>query len=382
MNVQDIAIELTRIETTQERPDEIKRCLDFCVDYFAGLPVIIKRYQKDGIPSVIIQTHDTTEFDVILLGHIDTIPGKPELFAGTVEDGKLYGRGTLDMKAFVATSMVVMRRLLESGFDGKLALAIVSDEELGGKYGAKYLVEEVGYKADTVLVPDDGEGITRLVQASKHILQLAFTAHGKESHAARPWNGDNAILKLMQTYQALESRVGSFNEPPKDMWVNTVNLGKINGGVASNEVPEDATMTVDLRFTPDTTEREAVIKWIEDSLAPGVTYEISMEGHPTVVDPSDPVVQAYIRTIESVTGEPVVLARHGGGTDGRYFAAAGMRVIVHQGTGGDCQSDTEHVQLDTLDQLVDIQSAFITDNYSQTTKTITRPDTHAASVGV
>lgn len=363
MTTSEIAIALTRIETTQEKPDEIKRCLDFCVDYFAGLPIFVRRYEKDGIPSVVIQNHDSLHADVLLLGHIDTIPGKPELFEGNVIDGKLYGRGTLDMKAFVATSMVVMRELLEAGYKGSIALAIVSDEELGGKYGAKYLVEEIGYRADTVLAPDDGEGINRLVQASKHILQLEFTSHGKESHAARPWNGDNAILKLFRTYQKLEERVGSHPKPPEDMWVNTVSLGKMSGGIASNEVPELASMTVDLRFTPDTTDRATVIQWIEQSLEPGVTYAITMEGYPTVVDPTDPVVQNYIDAVEGVTGKPIVLARHGGGTDGRYFAAAGMRVIVHQGTGGDCQSDTEHVELKSLDQLVEIQKRFILSNY-------------------
>jgi succinyl-diaminopimelate desuccinylase len=374
MTTSELAIALTRMETTQEKPEEIKRCLDFCVDYFADLPVVVKHYEKDDIPSVVILNRDTVNVDVLLLGHIDTIPGKPELFEGTVANGKLYGRGTLDMKAFVATSMSVMRDLVKADYPGALALAIVSDEELGGKYGAKYLVEEIGYKADTVLVPDDGEGISRLVQASKHILQLEFTAQGKESHAARPWNGDNAILKLFRTYQKLEQRVGSYPQPPEDMWVNTVSLSELSGGIASNEVPEHATMVVDLRFTPDTTSRTTVMKWIKASLEPGVAYNISMEGFPTVVDPSDPKVSTYIKIVEEVTGSPVVLARHGGGTDGRYFAAAGMRVIVHQGTGGDCQSDTEHVELKTLDQLVDIQTRFILAAYPKSNDTGARKE--------
>lgn len=364
MTIEKLAQKLAQLETTHEKPEIIQQCLDFCVEYLKDLPVIVKRYEKEGIPSVVIQTQDTLSVDVLLLGHIDTVPGKPELFEGRITDGKLYGRGTLDMKAFVATSLVAFRELLESGYDGNLALAIVADEELGGLYGAKHLVEDIGYKADTVLVPDDGEGIQRLVQASKHILQLQFTAHGKESHAARPWNGDNAILKLMRTYQRLEEAVGSYSTPPKDMWVNTVSLGKISGGIASNEVPEHATMIVDLRFTPDTTKRSEVIEWIEGSLEEGVEYYIAMEGYPTVVDKNDPKVKSYVSSLEKVTGKPVVYARHGGGTDGRYFAAAGMRTIVHQGTGGDCQSDNEHVELASLRQLVDIQKDFISTNYS------------------
>lgn len=359
VNAQDIAQKLTRFETTHEQPDQIQACLQYCVDLFAGLPVVVHWYKIGGIPSVVIQTHDTREVDILLLGHVDTIPGKPELFAGRITDGKLYGRGTLDMKAFVATSIVVLRQLIRDGFKGNVALALVADEELGGKFGARHLVEDIGYRADTVLVPDDGEGIERLVQASKHLLHLNFTAQGKESHAARPWNGENAILKLLHTYERLEQSVGPQLTPPADMWVNTVSLGTISGGIASNEVPGLAVMSVDLRFTPDTTSRAEVMDWIEASLEPGVKYKIAMEGHPTIIDPTDPVIKRYIGIIESVIGAPVVLARHGGGTDGRYFAAKGMRVIVHQGTGGDCQSDNEHVVLSSLDQLVSIQTKFI-----------------------
>lgn len=363
MTIEQLAQKLAQFESTHEKPEIIRECLNFCIGYLSDLSLVVKHYEKDGVPSVVIQTKDTLNVDVLFLGHVDTVPGKAELFEGRIDDEKLYGRGTLDMKAFVATSLVAFRELVESGYAGNLALAIVSDEELGGNFGAKYLVEEVGYKADTVLVPDDGEGIERLVQFSKHIMRLDFTATGKESHAARPWNGDNAIIKLFKTYQKLEKQVGRYETTPENMWVNTVSLGEIGGGVASNEVPEHATMTVDLRFTPDTTTKGEVLGWIENSLEPGVTYEIGMEGYPTSLDKDDEKVKGYVKSIEKILQNPVVYARHGGGTDGRYFAAKGMRTIVHQGTGADCQSDNEHVEIASLRQLVDIQKDFIVNNY-------------------
>ncbi len=354
-----LAQDLTKLETTHEKPEVIESCLEHCIAQFKALPVHVRRHSHEGIPSAVISNAPGKIFDVILLGHIDTVPGHPELFAGTIQDGKLFGRGTLDMKAFVATNIAVAKAIMSEGTDLKIAVAIVADEELGGTHGARHLVDDLGYKADVVLVPDDGEGINRLVVASKHIFKVEFTATGVESHAARPWKGKNAIQMLMRTHDRLARNITNPGTTPEDMWVNTMNLGVINGGIASNEVPGSAKMTIDIRITPDSTTSAQVHEWIRSSLEPGVTYNVEMEGHPTVVDPTDPVVAEYIACIESVTGRPVVMARHGGGTDGRYFARRGMRVIVHQGTGADCQSDNEHVELSTLDQLVEIQKRFL-----------------------
>lgn len=359
MSVSELAVKLCQFESTHERMEIMQECLNFCISFFDGLPVFINRFEHEGVPCVVIQTHETKEVDVLFLGHIDTVPGKPELFVGRVEEGKLYGRGTLDMKAFVATSMVAFKELVEEKTNRNLALAIVCDEELGGAHGARYLVEEIGYHAGTVLVPDDGESIDRLVVASKHIFQLVFTAHGKEAHAARPWRGDNAIQKLMRVFDRLEKSVGRHEKEPETTWVNTINLGLIQGGTASNEVPEGAEMTVDIRVTPDTTTREQVLNWVESALEQGVEFKVKLEGHPILLDKNDPVVQTYAQAMESVTQRPIIEAKQGGATDGRYFAAKGMRVIVHQGTGALCQSDEEHVELASLQQLVEIQKKFI-----------------------
>lgn len=358
MTVEQLAQKLVQFESTHENMNALRTCLDFCAQFFEGLPVHIERYEQNGIPSVVIQTKKTLEPEVILLGHIDTVPGKPELFEGRIESGKLYGRGTLDMKAFVATSMMVLKELVEEGCQRSVALMIVSDEELGGVYGANFLVNKIGYKAQTILVPDDGEHIQKIVSESKHILQLKFEAHGKESHAARPWAGDNAILKLFRTYSALASKFTHYQTEPEDIWVNTINLGSIEGGIATNEVPESAKMNVDIRFNPSQS-REDILTWVEEVCEDGVTYEIGMEGYPTVVDVNDPVVQMYSQIIKEVTDREVEYVKHGGGTDGRYFAHKGMRVIVHQGTGGACQSDDEFVEIEALRQLVDIQKKFI-----------------------
>ncbi len=358
MTVQELTQRLVQFHSTHDDPEQLQACLDFCASYFDGLPVVVKRYEHEGIRSVVIQTHDTKEVDVLLLGHIDTISGPKELFEGRIEGGKIFGRGTLDMKAFVATSMVVLKQLLDEGYKGTVAVAIVTDEEMGGVHGARHLVEDVGYCAKVVLVPDDGEHINRIVAESKRILHLQFVAEGVEAHASRPWMGRNAIVQLFNTYNELATHFTHYTTPPEDLWVNTINLGTINGGSATNEIPGHAEMAVDVRLTPDVS-RELVVQWIEHSLQEGVSYSVVMEGHPTVLNNNHPLVRQYADIVQQVTGAPAQFIKNGGGTDGRYFSHAGMTVIVHQGTGGCCQSDHEHVELQSLDQLVKIQTQFI-----------------------
>lgn len=361
MNTQELAQKLVRFHSTHTDDAEMQACLQFCKDFFKDTLAIIQEYEHEGMPCVVVSNTPERSVDVLMLGHIDTVDGPQELFEGAIHDGKLYGRGTLDMKAFVATSMIVARNVItDPAFKGTIALAIVTDEELGGIHGARYLVEELGYKADTVLVPDDGEDIHTIIAETKHIMGLSFEAVGKEAHGNRPWDGVNAIDLLMNTFKDLTQHFPSYGltAEPASRWVNTINLGTIEGGTATNEVPGHARMAVDIRFV-DTTTREEVISWIEKSLRSGVTYAIMLEGYPTKLRKDDPVVARYAKLIEKNTGKPASFIQTGGGTDARYFAYAGMRCIVHQGTGHFAQSDNEYVELADLETLISIQETFI-----------------------
>lgn len=366
--VTTLAQELARFRSTHTNPKEMLACLEHCISFFDGVGVHIARHEHENIPSVVISNGEAKHFDVLFVAHIDTVDGSDELFEGRIEEGKLFGRGTLDMKAFVATSLVVVRELIEEGFTGSIGVAVVTDEELGGVHGARHLVEDIGYTADTVLVPDDGEDVGTIIARTKHILQVRFDALGKESHACRPWDGVNAIRMLQSTYDALEESVQvlepSRSSNPNSTWVNSINLGTITGGLATNEVPEKASMTVDIRFVPPVT-RKVIEHILATSCVEGVSYIVTLEGPPTQIDTDDEVVKVYSDAIKNNIGREPLFEGSGGGTDARYFAYAGMRAIVHQGNGGDAQGGTEHVEVESLEALVKIQKEFITRQYQK-----------------
>ncbi len=359
MDVKELAAKLISFESTHENVSALHACLDFCVDYFKDLKPVIKHYECNGLRSVVIGTHDTLEPTVLLLGHIDTVPGNPALFIPRIENGRLYGRGTLDMKAFVATSMKVLEQCLSDGVkEVSVALAIVTDEELGGTHGARYLVEEIGYKPTVVLIPDDGEDIATVIEATKHIFQVRFDAKGKEAHANRPWDGINAIELLYKTFENLKKVINVPEVEPIDRFIDTCSLGIIKGGVASNEVPEHAMMLVDVRIASGKPRNE-VEKMINSCLLSGVTATITLEGFPTKLNIESPLIKKYLSSIQTVTKQNPKLIQTGGATDARYFSAKNIPTIVHQGNGRGAQASDEYVEIKSLDELIEIQTHFI-----------------------
>lgn len=360
MNLIELTKKIISFQSHHENGEQLKACLDFCSEFFNDKGLIQKRYSSNGVESLVISTHDTIEPNVLLLGHIDVIPAPAEYFNPKVEDDRLYGIGSLDMKAFVATSMMLMKETSNINPNLKIALAIVTDEESGGHNGTQYLAETIGYKPDVVLVPDDGEDINNLVVETKHILQIRLTSKGKASHACQPWYGSNAIDGLLDTYAKFKKMLPeNINiQPEQGEWVSTVNAGVIKGGIAVNEVPDDASMDMDIRLVSPMAKQD-IVNILEQISSKNISYEITSEGYPTNLDINNPIIKTYYDSITAVIGSKVNLFKSGGGTDGRYFSALGIPVIVHQGSGGNCQSYDEYISISSQKQLLEIQKNFL-----------------------
>ncbi len=356
----EVVKKLVGFETTHSNEKEMAECLAFCADFFKEYRVIIRRYENKGVKSIVISTKDTLTPDVMFIGHIDMMPGS-ERQTPRIEKGRLYARGSFDMKAFVGTYLVAMKKVLDAGYKGNIAAAIVTDEELGGRFGTNYLVNTIGYRPKVVLDPDDGEALDCLISDTKHVFHLVFKARGVGSHAGTPWRGVNAVELLFKTFENLKVQFPAALNVPEHDWVNSINLGLISGGTATNEVPATATMSVDVRLV-DTT-RAQLQKWVEKSLVSGVTYEIDIEGYPTNINKDDPIIKKYIEATEKVIGKKVRFVKSTGASDGRYFAEKGILVITHQGGGGNCQTDDEYILIEDLDKLVSIYVQFIQENF-------------------
>lgn len=352
--------ELVRYRSTPELPQVRLQCLQHCADYMAQhVPQAHVHYlESSGHPSLLITTQQTMTPDILWLGHIDTLDGDDHLFEPRTENGRLYGRATLDMKAFVATSVVSFAIAAQQTPHASLGLLIVSDEELGGAHGAGYTSSTLGLRPRIVLNPDSGQEITSIVTDCKHILHVRVAAEGKEAHGARPWLGDSAIDKLLRTYARIRQLHPAITATPDDIWITTLNAGRIGGGTAVNEVPKEAWIDLDFRLVAPTTPAD-IYRQLDSCMEPGTSYETRMEGYPVHIETTGSAFALYQAAAEHIVGQPLKTKKTGGGTDGRYFAHAGSEVIIHQGTGGNIQQDDEYVEIASLTQLVDIHTTFV-----------------------
>jgi acetylornithine deacetylase/succinyl-diaminopimelate desuccinylase-like protein len=132
-----------------------------------GAKVVV--FEKKGIaPVIMIRNHNSLDFDALVLGHIDVVPADDKMFNPVVKGGKLYGRGSLDMKSFAAVAMNSMQYVIENKLPIKFGIILSSDEEKGSKGTKAFLEKYSKIKADVVLDNDVGGDITKIIAKCKN----------------------------------------------------------------------------------------------------------------------------------------------------------------------------------------------------------------------
>ena len=178
---------------------------------------------------------------VLLTSHIDTVP--PFYPYSIREKGDIWGRGSVDAKACVATQITALQELLASKTisPNDVSLLFVVGEEVGGD--GMHAINDLHMKWDTVIFGEPTE--LKLASGHKGILVFTLTAHGKAGHSGYPSLGKNANHMLITALSALQK----IDLPSSKKYGNsTLNIGKITGGVAANVIAETASADIGLRL--------------------------------------------------------------------------------------------------------------------------------------
>ncbi|GAB5378550.1 MAG: acetylornithine deacetylase [Acuticoccus sp.] len=214
---------------------------------------------------------------VILSGHTDVVPVEGQAwtkppFALTREDGRLYGRGTADMKGFVAASIAAAERAAGRNLAQPLALALSCDEEVGciGVRPMIALLQDAPVRPALVIVGEP----TSLSVATGHKgkTSLHATFRGREAHSALAPLGFNALHLAADFIKALEARQTLIRETgvrdgDYDVPYTTVHAGKLWGGVALNIVPNRADLDFEIRALAEDDMDEIIAAIREDAAA-------------------------------------------------------------------------------------------------------------------
>ena len=303
-------------------------------------------------------------------GHYDVVPatGKWEIdpFNPIVKNGKIYGRGTSDMKGGIAAMIIATKAILKSNLDlnGKLSLSFTPDEETDGFAGAGFITKEGFIKANYCIVGEPS-GCLNVWNAHKGALWLELTTLGKSAHGSTPWLGINAFEKMVKIVNAinqdlkplLKNKISKFPTIPPEGNTATIMLGGITkGGAAINIVPDRFSITIDRRFIPEETldEVKAEIFNLLNKLKlqdPELKFEVNIKAETnSCLTPLDsPLCKITSQVIKDVIGKEPSITMCIGAMDMRYFSSIGIPTIAYgPGSINVAHSENEYVSIEDL----------------------------------
>ncbi|HUL21558.1 MAG TPA: M20 family metallopeptidase [Thermodesulfobacteriota bacterium] len=316
---------------------------------------------------------------LIFNGHLDVVPaGNPSRwtyppFQGNLRRGKIYGRGSSDMKSGIASFLQALSTIERSKIplhQGAVLLHLVSDEESHGHQGMGFLAQREQIQGDAALVGEPTD--LQPVIAQKGALWLRILTLGKSAHGSKPHLGVNAIEKMTTLIKQLNS-IPLEKEHPL-LGRPTLSIGTIQGGTKINIVPDRCDIEVDRRLLPGEKKEEVLgeIKDVLDSLqSQDPLFQYRMQeidfAEPSEVDPDEEIVKIGAEAIRTVTGRKPMLRGFSGFTDSRFYVNACHIPTLIFGPGGVDQSHTtdESVEVDALVHAAHIYAVIVLDYLSK-----------------
>ena len=326
---------------------------------------------------------DPSRGALMIHGHLDVVPAEPadwsvHPFSGAVKDGYVWGRGAIDMKNMVGMMVAVARRFKRAGIvpPRDLVFAFVSDEEAGGKYGCRWLVEnrpdlfdgvteaigEVGGFSLTVPRAEGGERRLYLIEtAEKSMLWMRLSARGRAGHGSFVHDG-NAVTAVAEAVarlglhefplvltdpveqfltavaeetghtfdprspdlEGMVAKLGSIGRIVGATLRDTANPTMLEAGYKANVIPATAHAVVDCRVLPG--RQAAFEREVDELIGPEVSREwiTNLPSYQTTFD-GDLVDQMNAALLSVDPDARIVPYMLSGGTDAKHFARLGIR---------------------------------------------------------
>jgi succinyl-diaminopimelate desuccinylase len=321
-------------------------------DRYPRVNVVARR--ESGRPGPCV--HFNGHIDVVEAGHGWTV----DPWAGEVRDGRVYGRGTCDMKGGLAAAIVAVETLLESGLElpGALEISGTVDEESGGYGGVAHLARQGFFsrpRVDHVIIPEP-LNVDRVCIGHRGVWWAEIETKGRIAHGSMPFLGDCAVRHMAavidaferELWPALARRRTAMPVVPDAARASTLNLNSVHGGqeerfggLPSPCVPDSCRLVIDRRFLIE--EDLAAVKHEVHALLErlaaerqGFGYAVRdlMEVHPVLTEPGMPVPQAVSRAVREVLGREAAFVCSPGTYDQKHVARIGhLQDCVAYGPG-------------------------------------------------
>jgi succinyl-diaminopimelate desuccinylase len=327
------------------RPDALVAAAGFVKGWLESRDIEVRDHEHNGLPVLVAEVGPRRPEVpcVVFHGHLDVVPGHPEQFEPVVDGDRLTGRGAYDMKGGLAAMMCALKDV-ESQDRVRVRLAVVPDEEseeLDERSTDNLVARGLG---GNFAITGEPTNLHIGIQA-KGVLVMRIVVHGRAAHSSTPWLGENAVLKAVDVFRAIESlpftRVSSemFDSP-------SINLGRIHGGDALNKVPDECTIFVDVRYLPGQ-DPEEVLDQIRT--IPGIEVTRTFIHPPVMVSRTDPYVRALRGAVaRAMPDRETMSVGRDGASDAAAFIEAGIPAVEFGPAGGGHHGPDEWVSLSSL----------------------------------
>lgn len=309
----------------------------------------------DSRPSVIVRGgRDDGGRTLVLCGHLDTVDhsGMRAPLAAVVDGGRLYGRGSYDMKAGLAAALVACRDATAAGIGGQVLVAAVADEEHSST-GIQAVLQDLTADAAVVTEPTELE----IAVAHKGFVWTEIEVIGRAAHGSRPHLGINAITHaggILTAVSELDRELAA-RAPHPLLGQSTVHACLISGGSGESTVPELCTLTLERRTLPGQSveEAEADIAGLLDRCAraqPGLNTRTRtvLARQPFETPDTEPIVAMMLDAATRSDGRPRTPAGLSYWADSAFLAAAGIPTVLFGPSGDGAHADTEWVDVDSV----------------------------------
>jgi succinyl-diaminopimelate desuccinylase len=369
-----LAQELVRIPTTNPPGDAYRDCAEaigrrlarrgFAVEYVRGhgAPGDSDRYPRVNV----IARHDgaTGGRCVHFNGHIDVVePGhgwSVAPFAAVLRDGRIYGRGSCDMKGGLAAAIVASEALIDAGgpLPGAIEISGTVDEESGGYGGVAYLAERGWFapeRVQHVIIPEP-LNVDRVCIGHRGVWWAELETKGRIAHGSMPFLGDSAIRHMGAVLERFEhellprlgARTTAMPVVPAAARQSTLNVNSVHGGqpegfdgLPAPCVADSCRIVIDRRFLVEepVAAVKAEVRELLERLAierPGFRYELRdlFEVLPVMTDRDGPVVQATLAAVREVLGRDAELVCSPGTYDHKHIDRIGrLKDCIAYGPG-------------------------------------------------
>ena len=394
--------EYVRINTSNP-PGDVLKAADFLTEILQREGIPVKRFDSGLGRSIVLARLKGTgnAKPLLLLHHMDVVPTDPsrwkhDPFAAEIADGKIWGRGAIDMKGLGVVQLMAFISLKRQNVPlaRDVILMAVPDEETGGTLGARwmrdqhyadidpeYILDEGGFGSRDLFAP--GKLVFRISVAEKKILWLKLRAEGVAGHASQPHDQNpndrlvRALARLLSeplptspfpVIDTMKSRIGTFasNKFNNAIQHSTISLTTIKSGVGDppkvNVIPSVAEATIDCRVLPGTTKEQWLAEIRRRLGDPDIKIDVVYESEDPIVTTQD---STFYRALESAVKRrhpdaivtPMVVPY---GTDANSFRPKGVKsygftpVIVPAEAAMSMHGDAEYLPVDAVAPAIQI----------------------------